>query len=148
MRIAKNDIARFIAAQNVPLYGCYNIALMEISSGRKMSHWIWYIFPQLRGINSSSRSDYFGITDIDEAKRYLAHPVLGTRLREITNAALSHRHKKAEKLFGSEIDAEKVKSCMTLFDHISPNDIFAEMLSAFYNESRCTATLAMIKACK
>ncbi len=146
--IQKTDIERFVEAQNAPLYGCYNIAFMEISSGKKMSHWIWYIFPQLRGLGRSHRSEYFGITDTDEARRYLAHPVLGARLREITKAALSHRNKRPEKLFGSGIDAQKAQSCMTLFDAISPNDIFAEALQAFYQGQRCQATLDLLNANK
>ena len=132
--IDKNDIARFIDAQDAKWDG-YATALSEIKAGRKVSHWIWYIFPQLRGLGHSRMSHYYGIADRQEAEDYLNHPVLGTRLREISEALLTHTDKSAESILGG-IDALKVKSCMTLFDCISPDDIFSEVLDSFYNGER------------
>lgn len=129
-----NDITRFIDAQDSEWSG-YDVALSEIKSGRKTSHWIWYIFPQLRGLGHSRMSHYYGIIGRDEAEAYFHHPVLGMRLREITEALLVHCDKSATSILGS-IDAAKVKSCMTLFDCISPNDVFSEVLTAFYDSER------------
>lgn len=129
-----NDITRFIDAQDSKWSG-FNTALREIKAGRKTSHWIWYIFPQLRGLGHSRMSYYYGITGSTEAEEYLSHPILGARLREITTALLRHKNKRPEAILGS-IDAQKVRSCMTLFDCISPEDIFAEVLDTFYNGQR------------
>lgn len=129
-----NDINRFIEAQDAHWMG-YDWAMAEITNGRKISHWIWYIFPQLRGLGHSRRSHFYGIADRKEAEDYLVHPILGPRLWEITEALLKHSDKPPERILG-DIDAQKVQSCMTLFDSISPNDIFAEVLSSFYNGER------------
>lgn len=131
---SENDINRFVEAQNNPWAG-YNVALTEIEQGRKMSHWIWYIFPQLRGLGHSRYSHYYGIADRKEAEAYLAHPILGPRLREISEALLANTNKSARAILG-DIDAQKVQSCMTLFDSISPNDIFADVLDSFYSGER------------
>lgn len=128
------NIERFVEAQE-EVWSGYAVALAEIEQGRKMSHWIWYIFPQLRGLGHSRRSHFYGIADRKEAENYLAHPVLGPRLREISETLLANTKKSARAIFG-EIDAQKVKSCMTLFDCISPNDIFADVLDSFYNGER------------
>lgn len=129
-----DSIDRFVEAQD-DVWAGYDVALAEIEQGRKMSHWIWYIFPQLRGLGHSRRSHFYGIADRKEAENYLAHPVLGPRLREISEALLANTNKSARAIFG-DIDAQKVKSCMTLFDSISPNDIFADVLNSFYNGER------------
>lgn len=129
-----NDITRFIDAQDSKWSG-FNTALREIKAGRKTSHWIWYIFPQLRGLGHSRMSHYYGITDRIEAEEYLNHPILGARLHEITTALLMHKNKRPEAILGG-IDALKVRSCMTLFDCISPDDIFADVLDTFYNGQR------------
>ena len=138
----ETDLERFIEAQESP-YGSYQQALLEIRDGRKQSHWVWYIFPQLRGLGFRFNANVYGIADREEAAQYLRHPVLGTRLREITCALLQHRGTEAEDILGS-IDALKVCSCMTLFDAISPNDLFAEVLAAFYANNRCERTLKML----
>ncbi len=129
-----NNITRFVEAQEHPWAG-YEVALSEIEHGRKTSHWIWYIFPQLRGLGHSRYSQFYGITDRKEAEAYLAHPVLGPRLREISEALLANTNKSAVAILG-EIDALKVKSCMTLFDCISPNDISSDVLYSFFNGER------------
>jgi len=128
------DIERFVEAQKSP-YAGYIQALKEIKAGRKVSHWIWYIFPQLRGLGHSRLSHFYGISGRAEAKAYLNHPILGSRLMEISEALLTNTDKSAEWILG-DIDAQKVKSCMTLFDSISPNDIFSEVLDSFYNGER------------
>ncbi len=135
-----DDINRFVKAQEQ--YNTYQTALKEIKNGRKYTHWIWFIFPQLRGLGRSSTSEFYGIASLEEAKAYLADETLNARLREITTALLAHNGKTAIEILGG-IDALKVKSSMTLFDLISPNDIYAEVLQKFYNGERCTSTLKL-----
>ena len=137
---AETDIDRFIAAQEIPYFCGYKQALEEIGNGRKINHWIWYIFPQLRCLGRSSTAYYYGIADRNEAQRYLDHPVLGARLREIAEALLVHKGKSAISILG-ETDAIKVRSSMTMFDMLSPNDIFGEVLDVFYNNERCEITI-------
>ena len=141
--LAETDINRFVEAQASPYCG-YEVALNEIKNGRKRSHWIWYIFPQLRCLGRSSRAHYYGIADRYEAQRYLEHPILGARIREITAALLEHKDKSAVEMFG-DIDARKLRSSMTMFDFHSPNDIFGEVLRSFYNGERCEITLRVMK---
>ena len=124
----KYNLERFVQAQNY----MYKQALEEIEDGYKQSHWIWYIFPQLVSLGHSSNAKYYGISGYDEAEAYLNHPILGTRLREVTNALLSHRGQDVNDIFGG-LDAMKVRSCMTLFDAVSPGDIFEKVISVFYN---------------
>lgn len=135
----EKDITRFLDAQDSKWNG-YSVALREIMAGKKISHWIWFIFPQLRGLGHSRMAQYYGIADRREAEDYLNHPVLGARLREITEALLEHSDKSAIAILGG-IDALKVKSCMTLFDCISPNDIFEKVLNKFYNGERDTKSI-------
>ena len=136
-------LQRFVYAQQ----HTYNYALEEIRNGRKEGHWIWYIFPQMKGLGHSYMSENYGITSLDEARAYLVHPVLRSRLIEITEALLQHKDKTALEIFGT-IDAIKVRSCMTLFDLIEPNSIFAETLAAFYNNERDELTLNMLNTKK
>ena len=130
------DLNRFITAQTQD----YPISLHEIQNGCKQSHWIWYIFPQIKGLGFSYQSQFYGITDRQEAEAYLAEPTLNARLREITLALLAHKDKTAVQILG-HTDALKVKSSMTLFDAVSPNDIYAEVLNAFYKGQRCQRTI-------
>lgn len=134
-------IERFIEAQG----SVYSLALNEIKNGRKRSHWIWYIFPQLKGMGRSYNSEYYGISGLSEAKDYLKHPVLGMRLREITVELLKHQDKSPVALMGSRIDSVKLCSCMTLFDCVSPNDVFNQVLKYFYAGERDLTTLKMIE---
>lgn len=139
------DIERFVEAQDNEHYG-YAQALKEMQTGEKRGHWIWYIFPQLRGLGYSGNAEFYGIEDLNEAREYLRHPVLGARLREITEVVLGHADNRlAIELMGSSIDVLKLKSSMTLFDLVSPNDIFADVLNAFYNGGRCSQTLQMVQ---
>ena len=143
VRMTGEGIERFVIAQDVE-YAGYAQALAEIKGGRKYDHWIWYIFPQLRALGRSYNARFYGITHREEAVAYLAHPVLGARLREISRALLAHRGKTAVAILG-QIDALKVCSCMTLFDSLAPNDVFAEVLAVFYDGKRCPLTLELMQ---
>lgn len=131
---------RFLDAQKNQYY----IALREMREGSKRSHWIWFIFPQIQGLGQSPESKRYGISDLDEAKAYLSHPVLGARLREITAEVLKHTDSSIRTIMGGGIDVKKFKSSMTLFDAVSPNDIFAKALETFYGGERDTKTLEKI----
>ena len=130
------NLERFLTAHKYN----YENALREITDGRKRTHWIWFIFPQLAVLGHSANAKYYGISGYDEAKAYYEHPILGTRLREITMALLQHRGESAVDILG-DIDAVKVRSCMTLFDAVSPDDIFQEVLNAFYEGTSDKKTL-------
>ena len=143
MTIPANDLGRFVQAQD-ELFCDYGQALKEVQEGYKYTHWIWYIFPQLRALGHSRRARYFGISDLDEAVRYMKHPVLSARLREISGALLEHKGKKtAQDIFG-EIDAVKVRSSMTLFDAVCPNEVFSEVLNAFYDGQKDNLTVGLL----
>ena len=123
------NLNRFIEAQNRD----YDAALSEIRAGRKASHWMWYIFPQLKGLGRSSTSEYYGLSGINEAQAYLSDPILKARLIEITDAVLAHKDKSAEEIFGG-IDAKKLRSCMTLFSIAAPDiSVFDAVLEQFFN---------------
>ena len=136
------DIERFIKAQNAD--NTYQRALEEMQQGHKTSHWIWFIFPQLKGLGHSPYSQYYGLADADEARIFLANTCLNKRLREITCTLLTHKDRNIEQLMGSYVDALKLKSSMTLFDAISPNDIFSEVLKTFYNGEKDHNTIKKI----
>lgn len=132
-------LGRFIDSQRAG----YETALKEIKAGRKESHWIWYVFPQLRGLGHSFNSEYYGIEDLDEAKAYLANYILGPRLREITQALLDSPVKDIESIMPG-IDAVKLKSSMTLFDAVCPDDVFDAVLQKYFNGKRDRLTLKRI----
>ena len=134
------SLERFLSAQEHD----YEIALSEIRNGRKQSHWMWYIFPQLRGLGQSNTAWYYGIEDLAEAKAYLEHPVLGPRLREITQAALDLSETDPMKIFGWP-DNMKFRSCMTLFAQISEDDLFARALERFFAGQEDSMTLERLK---
>lgn len=123
------DLERFLSAQE----SVYPIALEEMREGRKDGHWIWYIFPQQKGLGHSYNSQYYGLDGIDEAREYLKHPVLGTRLREICEVLLQHKGKDIYQIMGSSIDVLKLQTSMRLFDKVSPNDIFDKVLEVFFD---------------
>lgn len=135
----KFNLQRFLDAQQ----GDYERALTEVRNGRKYSHWIWYIFPQLKGVGMSYNSQYYGISGKEEAEAYLAHPVLGERLREITSAFLQLKSKTAEEVFGS-LDAMKVLSCMTLFNEVAPGDLFRQVIDRYYQGEKDEMTKRML----
>ena len=134
------NLVRFVEAQN----GVYPIALTELQEGRKRSHWMWYVFPQLKHLGHSYNAKYYGISGIAEATAYLQHPILGQRLREVTSAILHLSGNDAEAMFGG-IDAMKLRSSMTLFDVVSPNDIFAQVLDKYFNGQSDNRTISIIK---
>ena len=135
-----SNIDRFLDGQR---FG-YDCALTEIRNGHKVNHWIWYVFPQLMGLGHSPNSKYYGVDGILEAKAYLNHPVLGFRIKEISAALLENAGKDIKTIMPG-IDALKLKSSMTLFDYIRPNDIFTQVLNTFYGGERDQLTLSMLR---
>ena len=134
------DLNRFLTAQEQD----YAQALAEIRAGRKRSHWIWYIFPQLRGLGYSYNAEYYGIADAEEARQYLAHPVLGARLREITEALLELPESDSVRVMGRPDDL-KLCSSMTLFEYVSVQDsVFGKVLDKYYGGRRDAATLRVL----
>ena len=135
-----NSLDRFIEAQK----HLYAIALEEIKRGEKRSHWMWFIFPQMRGLGKSNLSHAFGISGLDEARAYLAHPVLSARLVEICEALLSQKKKKPEDIFGYT-DAVKLCSSMTLFALVSEDgSVFHKVLKRFYHGQIDARTLELV----
>ena len=130
---------RFIQAQETS----YPTALDEVRAGYKSSHWMWYIFPQLKGLGFSSTAQYYGINGREEAMAYLKHPVLGARLREITTVFLQLSGVSAKEVLG-HTDAMKMLSCMTLFNMVSPNDIFQQVIDKYYNGRVDRRTLSLL----
>ena len=125
------NLQRFLDAQD----RCYPIALDEIRNGAKRSHWIWYIFPQQKGLGHSYNSEYYGLDGIEEAIAYLNHPILGMRLREISQVLLSHKGTRSiRQIMGSGIDVLKLKTSMILFNEVSQDDIFKDVLNAYFEE--------------
>jgi len=134
------DLQRFIDAQQSD----YATALAEIRSGRKRSHWMWYVFPQLLGLGYTSTSVFYAIKNLDEAAAYLQHPVLGPRLIEISNALLAPDGKDANEIFGST-DAMKLRSSMTLFSLVpGASGTFQAVLDKFFNGLKDEKTLQLL----
>lgn len=134
-----SNISRFVEAQGQN----YERALQEIKAGHKRSHWMWFIFPQLKGLGRSATSAYYGINGLSEAEEYLSHPLLGNRLREISEALLKLDSNDAHDIFGSPDDL-KLRSCMTLFDKVSPHDIFHDVLNKFFDGKADYRTLKLL----
>ncbi len=122
----------------------YPMALRELQEGQKRSHWMWYIFPQLKHLGRSYNSKFYGLSGIEEATAYLAHPMLGQRLREVSMAILNLPTDDAFEVFGG-IDSHKLRSSMTLFDIVSPEDVFARVLNKYFNGRKDNRTIAIIK---
>lgn len=132
-----NDLSRFVQAQQHS-YAC---ALAEIRRGRKTSHWIWYIFPQLKGLGRSSTSEFYGIRDLEEARAYLADPVLGPRLIEISEALLALDTDNPMAVMGQPDDL-KLRSSMTLFAAAAPScDVFERVLDKYFHGRKDGLTL-------
>ncbi|MGR6430632.1 DUF1810 domain-containing protein [Rhizobium sp. PAMB 3174] len=130
----------FLAAQAT----VYETALAELEAGRKRSHWMWFIFPQIEGLGTSEMSRRYALHSLDEARAYLAHPVLGERLRECTRAMLKHADRSARQILGSPDDM-KFHSSMTLFHCAAQNEpLFADALAAFFDGMEDAATLTRI----
>ncbi|WP_026898864.1 DUF1810 domain-containing protein [Daejeonella oryzae] len=141
---SQNELSRFLIAQE----NTYATALKEIKNAEKKSHWMWFIFPQIKGLGTTEMSVKYSINNISEAESYLNHPILGQRLNEITGELLKLKGKSAAEIFGSP-DYKKLKSCMTLFSIVSgePN-IFNKVLDQYYNGEKDEKTLAIISANK
>jgi uncharacterized protein (DUF1810 family) len=138
------QLERFLQAQE----GVYSVALSELRAGRKQSHWMWFVFPQLAGLGSSPTASYFAIKSIAEAEAYLHHSVLGPRLRECTKTLLSNNGLSASDVFGYPDDL-KFCSSMTLFDHVAPaNSLFADAINKYCAGQRDEKTLAILHASK
>jgi uncharacterized protein (DUF1810 family) len=125
------DLERFVTAQDSA--GTYRRAVAELRNGRKTSHWMWFVFPQIAGLGRSAMAQAYAISDLAEAQAYLAHPVLGPRLVECAEIVASHRGLTAEQIFGG-IDATKLRSSMTLFAHADPDQtIFQQVIDQYYD---------------
>ena len=135
-----NSLKRFTEAQE----NSYLMALSEIQQGRKQSHWMWFIFPQIAGLGSSETSRYYAIKDLQEADEFLKHPVLGSRLINISRELLKLKTNDAHRVFGSPDDL-KLKSSMTLFSMIPGADpVFQQVLEKFFNSGKDNKTLNLI----
>jgi uncharacterized protein (DUF1810 family) len=137
-----HDLDRFVRAQE----GDYARALAEVRGGRKRSHWMWYVFPQIEGLGSSATTRRYSIKSVGEAEAYLAHPVLGPRLVEIAEAALSVEGRSAYEVFGSPDDM-KLKSCATLFAGVCPSgSVFHRLLDKYFAGERDEKTVRLAGA--
>jgi uncharacterized protein (DUF1810 family) len=126
-----HDLSRFTSAQDAA--GTYRSALAELRAGRKVTHWMWFVFPQIAGLGRSSTAVHYAIADLSEARAYLAHPVLGPRLRDAAAAAADAPAASVEALFGP-IDAVKLRSSMTLFALADPDEpVFGRVLRRWFD---------------
>ncbi len=139
------NLDRFIDAQE-NMYATYQVALKEIKAGRKVSHWIWYIFPQIKGLGKSYEANYYGIANLEEAKLYLEHEVLGKRLYEMTQALYELDNVDPDYVMGTRIDAMKLKSSMTLFEYASEDKkLFTNVLDKFFGGKRDYKTIRILE---
>jgi uncharacterized protein (DUF1810 family) len=135
------DLTRFVESQDA---GTYEQALAELRAGRKASHWMWFVFPQIAGLGRSSTAQYFAVSGLEEARAYLAHPVLGRRLVESARALLGQPSRDPVAVFGS-VDAQKLRSSMTLFSRAAPEDpAFGRVLDEFFGGAADEATLSRL----
>ena len=135
-----NSLDRFVQAQTL----MYPSVLKQMQNGKKTSHWMWFMFPQLRGLGTSTMAHLYGISGLGEAKAYLAHPVLSGRLYELCGELLKHKDKTALEIFG-DIDEMKLKSSMTLFALTSEDyTIFDEVLESFFDGEMDEVTVKLI----
>jgi len=133
------DLDRFVAAQE----GTYDTALAEVRRGAKRSHWMWFIFPQIAGLGASAMSQRYAIANLDEARAFLAHPILGRRLREIVGALQDLTDTKAVDVFG-HVDAAKLRSSLTLFLEAGQEPLFSAALARWFEGDRDAATIARL----
>ncbi len=125
-----SDLERFVQAQDAG--GTYQRALVELRAGRKLSHWMWFVFPQIAGLGRSSTSRHYAIASPAQARAYLGHPILGARLREAAGAVMALSGLSAEEVFGP-LDAQKLRSSMTLFMRADPGEtLFAELIDRYF----------------
>lgn len=133
------DLERFVSAQA----GCYDVVVSELRAGHKRSHWIWFIFPQLKGLGMSSRSQFYGLQDLAEAHAYWKHPVLGTRLRECFALLLAHQTLSAHDILGDPDDM-KLRSCATLFWRATKAPICDDVLRRFFGGEEDGGTVSLL----
>lgn len=140
------DLERFVTAQNSPdIYSNYECAMKEMKAGVKHCHWIWYIFPQLRGLGRSQYSYHYGIVDLDEANAYMHHELLGKRLIEISEVLLAVPKNNPYQIF-SGVDVRKLQSSMTLFSKTNDaNPVFRAILEKFFDGKEDPATLSLLE---
>jgi len=137
-----HDLDRFVNAQQ----GIYDGVLDELRHGRKTGHWMWFVFPQIAGLGRSAMSEQYAIESLEEARAYLAHPLLGPRLRECAETVLSVQGRTAEEILGS-IDAVKLRSSMTLFHRAAPDEpVYQEVLDRYHGGRPDGATDALLQA--
>ena len=142
------SLERFVDAQDNPHYlyathSYYERAFMEIRSGKKNTHWMWFIYPQMKGLGKSQQSDYYGLKDFTEAEAYLQHPTLGPRLIDISALLLTLNEKHPEKIFGR--DSQKLHSCMTLFSRVKhAHPVFNEVIQNFFKQNLDIETLKIV----
>lgn len=142
MAHSNNDLLRFLDAQNK----LYLTALSEIKKGKKETHWMWFIFPQIKGLGKSDTANYYAINDLKEATEFLEHPILGKHLIEISELFLTFKRKSADGILG-DLDARKLRSSMTLFSLVeNTNPIFQEVLEAFFSGETDSLTLSIINS--
>ena len=138
------DLERFVVAQDAG--GAYAAAVAELRAGQKVGHWMWFVFPQVAGLGRSSMSKRYAISSLDEARRYLEHPVLGPRLEECARLLIALDDKNASVIFGS-VDARKLCSSMTLFARAAPGDtLFCQVLDEYFARAADDATDACLEA--
>ena len=136
--MTRTGLERFVEAQDGG--GTYERALAELRAGRKTSHWMWFVFPQIAGLGRSATARTYAIADLAEAEAYLAHPVLGPRLVECARVLAELAGRSAREVLG-EVDAMKLRSSMTLFERAAPGEpVFAELLDAYFGGERDPAT--------
>jgi uncharacterized protein (DUF1810 family) len=136
------DLERFVTTQDAG--GAYDQVTVELHAGQKVSHWMWFIFPQIAGLGHSDTSQKYAISSIDEARAYLAHPVLGPRLIECAGIVATLDDRTAEEIFGT-IDAQKLRSSMTLFHHAAPDEpSFSQVLNMYFDGLEDEATTRRI----
>ena len=144
MNIEKDyDLDRFIEAHNDD----YNRALNEVKSGRKLTHWIWYIFPQIAGLGMSETAKYYEIKSLDEARAYLNNELLKDHIIEISNALLELDKTDPTEVFG-DVDVLKLKSSMTLFSYVSDDEIFNKVIDKYFNGSKDLTTVRICEEMK
>lgn len=141
---SNNSLSRFLSAQQ----NIYTEVVKELRAGKKTSHWMWFVFPQIEGLGHSQTAKFYSIKNIEEAKEYIKHPVLGERLLECSNILLNINKKSADEIFGYP-DNLKLKSCMTLFKYVaSEQKVFANVLEKYFADIQDEQTINILESMK
>jgi uncharacterized protein (DUF1810 family) len=135
-----HNLHRFIDAQ----HGVFEIALAELRAGSKHGHWMWFVFPQLAGLGHSPTAQFYSISGVDDARAYLEHPLLGARLKQSVEVLMPWAGKRSAAQILGPIDAMKLRSSLTLFDRVAPDDVFASALAAFFDGAADERSLALL----